>query len=200
MVEQNLLPLQSVGQPHECRSMFLRPRSQPRYVTTLKVQYAAAKPHNSIQAALLYAISSLTFVWIQSSDLESSSSVNLLVLGSRNSGKTTFIRNAIGKERTRTSTQVVIKDKYYRIQLIELLLDDVDFSSERRIEWPASVNGAPLPEVDGVFCLYDVADKESVADVPAALSMCFPHPPGHLHQPPLALPKLFQLNTVLTLM
>jgi GTPase SAR1 family protein len=97
-----------------------------------------------------------------------------LVLGSRNSGKTTFIRNAIGKEKSRTSTQVFIKDKYYRIQFIELLFDDVDFSSERRIEWPAYVNGLPLPEVDGVFCLYDVADKESVADVPAALSECRP--------------------------
>ena len=103
--------------------------------------------------------------------------MNLLVLGSRNSGKTTFIRNAIGKERTRTSTQVIIKDKYYRIRLIELLFDDVDFSSERRIEWPACVNGAPLPEVDGVFCLYDVADKESVADIPAALSECSPYMP-----------------------
>ncbi|OCT48644.1 RasGEF domain containing protein [Cladophialophora carrionii] len=106
----------------------------------------------------------------KTSDFESSSSVNLLVLGSRNSGKSTFIRNAVGSQRSRTSTQVVIKDKYYRVQLIELLFDDVDFSSERRIEWPAYVNGVPLSEVDGVFCLYDVADKESVADVPAALT------------------------------
>ncbi|KIW64979.1 hypothetical protein PV04_07273 [Phialophora macrospora] len=106
----------------------------------------------------------------KASDFESSSSVNLVVVGSRNAGKTTFIRNALGSQRSRTSTQVVIKDKYYRIQLIELLFDDVDFSSERRIEWPAHVNGVPLPEVDGVFCLYDVTDKESVADVPAALT------------------------------
>jgi GTPase SAR1 family protein len=94
----------------------------------------------------------------------------LLVLGTRNAGKTTFIRSVTGKDRTRTWTQVAIKEKHYRIQLVELLLEDVDFSSERRIEWPPYVNGVPLPEVDGVFCLYDVADKESVADVPAALS------------------------------
>ncbi|KIW92375.1 uncharacterized protein Z519_07359 [Cladophialophora bantiana CBS 173.52] len=104
------------------------------------------------------------------SDSESSSSINLLVLGSRNSGKSTFIRNAIGKERSRASTEVLIKDRCYRIQLFELLFEDVDFSSERRIEWPPYLNGAPLPEVDGVFCLYDVSDKESVADVPAALT------------------------------
>lgn len=96
-------------------------------------------------------------------------------MGCRNAGKSTFIGNALGRDRSRTYTEVVIKDKYYRIQLIELLFDDVDFSSERRIEWPTDVNGVPLPEVDGVFCLYDVSDKESVGDVPAALSMCFPN-------------------------
>ncbi|KAJ9615162.1 hypothetical protein H2200_001236 [Cladophialophora chaetospira] len=121
-------------------------------------------PHPSPEPRLEAKLSS------KATDSESNSSVNLLVLGSRNSGKTTFIRNAIGKERSRASTQVLIKEKYYRVQVYELLLDDVDFSSERRIEWPDSVNGAPLPEVDGVFCLYDVADKESVADVPAALT------------------------------
>ena len=112
----------------------------------------------------------LTSVCLQATDSESTSSINLLVLGSRNSGKSTFIRNAIGKERSRTSTEVRVKDRCYQIQLLEVLFDDIDFSSERRIEWPSIINGAPLPEVDGVFCLYDVSDKESVADVPAALS------------------------------
>ncbi|KAH0829368.1 RasGEF domain containing protein [Fonsecaea pedrosoi] len=106
----------------------------------------------------------------KASESESTSSINLLVLGSRNSGKTSFIRNAIGKERTRTSIEVRIRDRCYQIQLFELLFEDVDFSSERRIEWPPYINGVPLPEIDGVFCLYDVSDKESVADVPAALS------------------------------
>ncbi|OAP64006.1 hypothetical protein AYL99_03233 [Fonsecaea erecta] len=106
----------------------------------------------------------------KASDSESTSSINLLVLGSRNSGKTTFIRNSIGKDRSRTSIEVRIRDRSYQIQFFELLFDDVDFSSERRIEWPTYINGAPLPEIDGVFCLYDVSDKESVADVPAALT------------------------------
>jgi GTPase SAR1 family protein len=104
------------------------------------------------------------------SSIGTNSAINLLVLGSPSSGKSTFIRNALGRERSRMSTEVVVKDKYYRIRLIEASFDDVDFSSESTIEWPAEVNGAPLPDVDGVFCLYDVADKESVADIPAALS------------------------------
>ncbi len=68
---------------------------------------------------------------------------------------------------------MTVKDQSYNVQFIELLLDDVDFSSERRIEWPSSVNGAPFPDIDGVFCLYSVSDKESVADVPPALSRCY---------------------------
>ena len=65
---------------------------------------------------------------------------------------------------------MTVKEQSYRIQFIELSLDDVDFSSERRILWPSYVKGSPLPEIDGVFCLYDVSDKESVADIPTALS------------------------------
>lgn len=99
-------------------------------------------------------------------------SFKLLVLGARNCGKTTFIRNAVDREVPFSSTQVTVKDRSYQVQFIEVFLDDVDFSTERRIEWPSSLNGAPFPEVDGVFCLYSVSDKESVADVPAALSKC----------------------------
>ncbi|KAK5195369.1 hypothetical protein LTR99_001891 [Exophiala xenobiotica] len=97
-------------------------------------------------------------------------SFNFLVLGSQNSGKSTFIKTALDREGPRTSTQVTVKDQSYNVQFIELLLDDVDFSSERRIEWPSYVNGAPFPDIDGVFCLYSVSDKESVADVPPALT------------------------------
>ncbi|KIW20897.1 hypothetical protein PV08_01476 [Exophiala spinifera] len=97
-------------------------------------------------------------------------SFNFLVLGAEKCGKSAFIKTAIDQEGSRTSTQVTIKDQSYHIRFIELSLDDVDFSSERRIEWPTSVNGAPFPEVHGVFCLYSVSDKESVADVPTALT------------------------------
>ncbi|KAI1623045.1 rap guanine nucleotide exchange factor 4 [Exophiala viscosa] len=97
-------------------------------------------------------------------------SFNFLVLGSVNSGKSTFVKHAIDREGRRTSTQVTVKDSSYRVHFIELDLDDVDFSSERRLEWPTYLNGAPFPEPDGVFCLYSVSDKESVADIPTALT------------------------------
>ena len=98
------------------------------------------------------------------------------MLGSAKCGKSTFIKHAIDREGHRTSTQVTVKDSSYRVHFIELDLDDVDFSSERRLEWPTYLNGAPFPEPDGVFCLYSVSDKESVADIPTALSECYPGP------------------------
>ncbi|KIX01327.1 uncharacterized protein Z518_09052 [Rhinocladiella mackenziei CBS 650.93] len=106
----------------------------------------------------------------KTSDSDLDSSFKFLVLGSQKCGKTTFIRYAVDRQVSTTSTSVTLQDQPYRIQFVELLLDHVDFSSERRIEWPSHVNGAPFPEIDGVFCLYDVSDKESVADVPAALT------------------------------
>lgn len=101
------------------------------------------------------------------------SSVNLLVVGSESCGKTAFIRALVQEQgsSSSSSTQVTVKDQSYSVHFTELSLDDVDFSSVRRIEWPRYVNGTPFPElIDGVFCLYDVSDKESVADVPTALS------------------------------
>lgn len=94
------------------------------------------------------------------------------MLGAPKCGKSAFIKTAIDQDGPRTSTQVTVKEQSYHIHFIELSLDDADFSSERRIEWPPYVNGAPFPDIDGVFCLYSVSDKESVADVPTALSAC----------------------------
>ncbi|EXJ88538.1 hypothetical protein A1O1_05468 [Capronia coronata CBS 617.96] len=97
------------------------------------------------------------------------SSINLLVVGSPSCGKTSFIKSVVSERGSSSSTPVIVKDQPYRVHFTELSLEEVDSSSGRRIEWPRYVNGIPFPEIDGVFCLYDVSDKESVADVPTAL-------------------------------
>lgn len=159
-----------------------RQNSLPRYVPCSLENVTHPVCHPPLRATLLQTISLIDCPHIdlsfrfQASDCELNSSINLLVLGSRRCGKTSFIRNALGRDRSPSSTQVAIKDRIYKIQLIELLFDDVDFSSERRIEWPVHVDGVPFPDIDGVFCLYDVSDKESVADVPPALSRYNPNP------------------------
>ena len=111
---------------------------------------------------------------IQTSGLDSSPTINVLVIGAQGCGKTSFIRNSLDRDSflpgPATSAQVKLTDQTYRIRFFELEIDDVDFSSERRIIWPAKLNGSAFPEVDAVFCLYDASDKDSVAAVPTALS------------------------------
>lgn len=68
------------------------------------------------------------------------------------------------------SARVKLTDQYYNVCFIELEIDDVDFSSEQRILWPPHIMGTTFPDIDAVFCLYDASDKDSVADVPTALS------------------------------
>ena len=50
-----------------------------------------------------------------------------------------------------------------------MAFDDIDFSSGSRVVWPKSVAGTPVPPFRGVFCLYDVTDSSSVANVPPVL-------------------------------
>lgn len=101
-----------------------------------------------------------------------------MIIGAPGCGKSSFIRNSLDRESflpgsesgPGLSARVKLTDQYYSICFIELEIDDVDFSSERRIIWPPRVNGTTFPAVDAVFCLYDASDKDSVADVPTALS------------------------------
>jgi GTPase SAR1 family protein len=100
--------------------------------------------------------------------------INILVIGARGCGKTSFIRKALEQETYTigcpTSALIKLQDRSYQVRLFEVPIDEIDFSSERRIIWPRNINGTPFPEVDAVFCLYDGSDKDSLADVPPALS------------------------------
>jgi len=104
------------------------------------------------------------------------STLTFSVIGTRRVGKTTFIRTAIDLESPSStpfsSNKVTLNGSVYRIQFVELALDDVDFSGHR-VTWPTYLNGSPVPPIDGCFCLYDVTSQISVADVPSTLSKSF---------------------------
>ena len=88
-------------------------------------------------------------------------------------GKTTFTNNALEQQKSTgtplSSSKVSLGGSLYRIQLVELTFDDADFSSPRVI-WPKYLNNSPFPSIDGAFCLYDVTEEESIAQIPQALS------------------------------
>lgn len=88
-------------------------------------------------------------------------------------GKTGFINNALEQQKSTgaplSSSKVSLGGNLYRVQLVEITFDAADFASSRRVIWPKYLNNIPFPSVHGAFCLYDVTDDDSVAQIPQAL-------------------------------
>jgi hypothetical protein len=101
--------------------------------------------------------------------------INIVVLGSPFVGKSAFIQKAFDLRSppltSISSRKMSIDGNVYVVQLIELSYSDLDLDHESRICWPDTVDGAPIPCVDGAFTLYDVMNKESLVQVPETLSM-----------------------------
>ncbi len=99
--------------------------------------------------------------------------LNFVCLGNRSVGKSTFIGNALEQQRPSgsplSSSKVSLAGNVYRLQLVEMTFDDADFNSGRHGIWPKYLNGVPFPTILGAFCLYDVTDENTVAQVPQAL-------------------------------
>ena len=58
----------------------------------------------------------------------------------------------------------------YTVSLIELDLESFDIHPNRQIEWPKQMNGQIVPRMDGALLLYDVMNRESIAELPQTLS------------------------------
>jgi hypothetical protein len=99
--------------------------------------------------------------------------IALAILGAKSVGKSFFARNALDLRKLPdsplSSSKVCLAGNLYRVQLIELTFDDVDFSSGSRVLWPKNIKGVAVPTFQGVFCLYDVTDSSTVANVPPVL-------------------------------
>ena len=96
------------------------------------------------------------------------------MLGGEGVGKGYFVRHALDLRKASgspiSSSKVSSAGSLYRIRLIELEFEDADLTG-RRVAWPKYLNNEVVPIIHGVFCLYDVADQETVANVPQALGM-----------------------------
>lgn len=99
--------------------------------------------------------------------------VNLVILGASGVGKTTFVQKALDYREppnSRSSAKKMsLDDVIYMVRLLEIPLEHVGKSEGRRIVWPKTIAGADMPPVDGVLMLFDVTNKESIADVPETL-------------------------------
>lgn len=98
--------------------------------------------------------------------------IYLAVLGAKGVGKSMFIQHALDLRKPTngpvSSSKVALSGVTYRFQLLELELDDIDYSG-RQISWPKYINSQLVPPIDGVLCLYDVTNQESIAEIPELL-------------------------------
>jgi GTPase SAR1 family protein len=98
--------------------------------------------------------------------------IYLAVIGAKGVGKSTFIQHALDLRKPTngpvSSSKVALSGVTYRFQLLELDLDDIDYSA-RQIKWPKYINSQLVPAIDGVLCLYDITDQETIAEIPEVL-------------------------------
>ncbi|KAH8717084.1 ras guanine nucleotide exchange factor domain-containing protein [Phaeosphaeriaceae sp. PMI808] len=100
--------------------------------------------------------------------------MNIAVIGASGSGKSAFVRKALGlPEYTLASNcfrKWTIDGSPYVVRLLELNIDQVHVKSGNAIEWPKTVQGVAVPHVDGAVTLYDVTVKESLTGVPEMMN------------------------------
>ena len=95
------------------------------------------------------------------------------VVGNASVGKSVFIHNALELRRPSASliavSKVSLGGVLYRLQLIETQRDSVNLI-HGKILWPYDPESGTSPNVDGVLCLYDVSDSDSLEGLPQILA------------------------------
>ncbi|RAL58807.1 hypothetical protein DID88_009117 [Monilinia fructigena] len=102
------------------------------------------------------------------------SDINIAVIGSNGVGKSTLIQRALGlrslPNSVASSLRMSVDEVGYIVTLIELDLEWFDIIPDRRIQWPKQINGHIVPRMDGALLLYDVMNRESIAELPQTLN------------------------------
>ncbi|TGO31615.1 hypothetical protein BHYA_0484g00030 [Botrytis hyacinthi] len=102
------------------------------------------------------------------------SDINIAVIGSNGVGKSTLIQRALGLRSLPTSVtsslRMTVDEVGYIVSLFELDLESFDIVPDRRIQWPKQINGHIVPRMDGALLLYDVMNRESIAELPQTLN------------------------------
>jgi GTPase SAR1 family protein len=99
--------------------------------------------------------------------------VNIAVIGGAGVGKSTLIQKALSLRSLPTgvisSLKMTTDNTLYTVSLIELDLESFQINPERRIHWPKQINGQIVPKLHGALILYDVMNRDSIADLPQTL-------------------------------
>ncbi|KNG50267.1 rap guanine nucleotide exchange factor 4 [Stemphylium lycopersici] len=100
--------------------------------------------------------------------------LNIAVIGARGSGKSTFVRRALGLPDAPAtgccSRRMTIDGSAYVVRLLEMTFNDVHVGDRSSIKWPETVHDFATPRIHAAITLYDVANHESLANVPEMLN------------------------------
>ncbi|KAL9113250.1 MAG: hypothetical protein Q9227_002585 [Pyrenula ochraceoflavens] len=103
--------------------------------------------------------------------------INLAVLGARGVGKSIFVQRALDlrhQPMSRYSSKKMSLDGViYLVRLLEVSIEEVTITDNRRVAWPSTISDRDMPSVDGALVLYDVTNPESISDIPPVLQALF---------------------------
>lgn len=102
--------------------------------------------------------------------------INIALIGAAGVGKSSFVQRVLSLAKpptgNSTTTRIQVDSTQYMMTLVELDLEYFNIDPDREIQWPKQVAGQIMPHVDGALILYDVVNRDSVAELPQALSKC----------------------------
>lgn len=103
--------------------------------------------------------------------------INVAIIGAKGTGKSTFIRRALGLPESTPATSCsrkwTIDGTTYIVRFIEMSFTDVLSGERNNFKWPDSIHGLATPRMDGAITVYDVTDHSSLTKVPDMLSEQF---------------------------
>ncbi len=117
-------------------------------------------------------------IWLFAQAPERMDTINISIIGSLGVGKSSFIQRSLRLNKLPTATTSSVRQDLegipYIVCLIEYDLEYFDIDDVvvpgKQIQWPKQIDGRPVPRLDGALVLYDVTNKDSIRELPPALS------------------------------
>lgn len=117
-------------------------------------------------------------IWLLAQAPERMDTIHISVIGALGVGKSSFIQRSLRLNKLSTSTTSSVRQDLegvpYVVSLHEYDLDYFDIDDlvvpGKQVQWPKQIDGQPVPHIDGALVLYDVTNKDSIRELPPALS------------------------------
>lgn len=117
-------------------------------------------------------------IWLLAQAPERMDTIHISVIGALGVGKSSFIQRSLRLNKLPTSTTSSVRQDLegvpYVVSLHEYDLDYFDIDDlvvpGKQVQWPKQIDGQPVPHIDGALVLYDVTNKDSIRELPPALT------------------------------